>query len=56
MTPITEGIHQVYETREKYIIIGLTGRTGSGCTKSAEILTTLSEKLQIHGVRSCNIA
>lgn len=43
----TNGIHQVYETREKYIIIGLTGRTGSGCTKTAEILTTTREKLKL---------
>jgi dCMP deaminase len=47
MDQITSGIHQVYETREKYIIIGLTGRTGSGCTTTAGILKTPRDKLKI---------
>ena len=47
MDQITKGIHQVYDTREKYIIIGLTGRTGSGCTTTAGILTTPREKLKL---------
>lgn len=40
MDQITKGIHEIYDTREKYIIVGLTGRTGSGCTTTAEILAT----------------
>ena len=35
-----DAISQVYESKEKLIIIGLTGRTGSGCSKVAEILET----------------
>ncbi len=31
-------IEQVYKNKEDLIIIGLTGRTGSGCSKTAEIL------------------
>lgn len=32
-------LSQVYDLRRKFIIIGLTGRTGSGCTTVADILT-----------------
>lgn len=31
-------IEQVYRNKENLIIIGLTGRTGAGCSKTAEIL------------------
>ncbi len=31
-------IENIYEEREKFIIIGLTGRTGSGCTTVSDIL------------------
>ena len=31
-------ISNIYAEREKFIIIGLTGRTGSGCTTVSEIL------------------
>ena len=31
-------IENIYEEREKFIIIGLTGRTGSGCTTVSKIL------------------
>lgn len=30
--------NQIFELRENFIIIGLTGRTGSGCTTAAKIL------------------
>lgn len=35
-----EAISQVYESKERLIIIGLTGRTGSGCSTTAKILAT----------------
>lgn len=35
---LEKAVEQVYRGRERMIIIGLTGRTGSGCTKVAEIL------------------
>lgn len=47
MDEITKGIHEIYDTREKYIIIGLTGRTGSGCSKSASILAKPISKLKL---------
>lgn len=32
-------IERIYELRRKFIILGLTGRTGSGCTTVADLLT-----------------
>ena len=29
-------VKQVYELRQKFMIIGLTGRTGSGCSTVAD--------------------
>ena len=37
---LEKAVEQVYRGRERMIIIGLTGRTGSGCSKVAEILQT----------------
>lgn len=39
MTGFTRSIHEIYDCREKFIIIGLTGRTGSGCSAAASILS-----------------
>lgn len=38
MANTCEAINTIYEEREKFIIIGLTGRTGSGCTTVSKIL------------------
>ncbi len=40
MTHFKESIDQVYDNREKFILIGLTGRTGSGCSTTAFILSS----------------
>lgn len=32
-------ITEIFENRKKFIIIGLTGRTGSGCTTTAKLLS-----------------
>lgn len=37
---ITKAIDTIYNEREQFIIIGLTGRTGSGCTTVSKILQT----------------
>ena len=37
-------IDRVFQLRENFVIIGLTGRTGSGCTTVAEKLTTVEWK------------
>lgn len=39
---IASGIDKVFEHRKNFLVIGLTGRTGSGCTTAAEILSTPS--------------
>ncbi|MBO9616016.1 MAG: hypothetical protein J7619_25205 [Dyadobacter sp.] len=33
-----EGIEKIYSNRRDFLVIGLTGRTGSGCTTAASIL------------------
>lgn len=35
-----EYVNTIYDERSKFIIIGLTGRTGSGCSEAANILST----------------
>lgn len=35
-----EVVDQIYNLRHNFIVIGLTGRTGSGCTTVADILKT----------------
>ena len=39
---IASGIDRVFEHRKNFLVIGLTGRTGSGCTTAAKILATQS--------------
>lgn len=34
-------VHQIYKLRRDFILIGLTGRTGSGCTSVADLLQTV---------------
>ncbi len=40
-------LNQLYRNRKDFTIIGLTGRTGSGCSKIAEILSSDITKLNI---------
>lgn len=35
-----EVVKEIYKLRHNFIVIGLTGRTGSGCTTVADILKT----------------
>jgi dCMP deaminase len=39
MSNTSTAINKIYEERQKFIILGLTGRTGSGCSTVADILT-----------------
>ena len=39
MSNTSTAINKIYEERQKFIILGLTGRTGSGCSTVANILT-----------------
>lgn len=43
-----EVVDQIYKLRRNFIVIGLTGRTGSGCTTVADIL----KKENIDGLKS----
>lgn len=47
MDQLTKSIHAVYENREKYIIIGLTGRTGTGCSTTANVLSSSTDDLHL---------
>lgn len=47
MDKITKSIHEIYDNRERYIIIGLTGRTGSGCSTAASILEKPISELKL---------
>ena len=45
----SEAIRNIYDEREKFIIIGLTGRTGSGCTTVSKLLENNQfDKLNLH--------
>ena len=35
-----EVVDQIFKLRKDFIVIGLTGRTGSGCTTVAKIMST----------------
>lgn len=39
-------IHDILAQREDFLVIGLTGRMGSGCSRVAEVLATPFERLQ----------
>lgn len=49
---VADGIRNVFDNHKSSIVIGLTGRTGSGCTTAAKILETESfEKLNLPSLR-----
>lgn len=43
----TESVNQVYTRRNNFILIGLTGRTGSGCSLTANLLTKDIDNLKL---------
>lgn len=43
--PSSRAIESVYKENKRFVVIGLTGRTGSGCSTSAEILCGASIEL-----------
>ncbi|MGE0082971.1 MAG: hypothetical protein AB7S75_00980 [Desulfococcaceae bacterium] len=45
--PMKNAIKEIYTQRENFIIIGLTGRSGSGCSTSAELLERSFDQLSI---------
>lgn len=38
LSPVAIGLSKLFDQRESFIVIGLTGRTGSGCTTTAKVL------------------
>lgn len=38
MNSLNEAVRKVFDERSKFIVFGLTGRTGSGCSTTAELL------------------
>ena len=50
-----DGIMSLYRERERLIIIGLTGRTGAGCTTVSEILSRKSiQELDLKSYKTCD--
>lgn len=43
---LQEAISSIYSEEDDFIIIGLTGRTGSGCTTAAKIMSSPIEKIR----------
>ena len=51
----TDAIKSLYSQRDKFILIGLTGRTGSGCTTVSEILARKSmNELDLRSYKTCD--
>lgn len=51
----SEAIRSLYSQREKFILIGLTGRTGSGCTTVSEILAKKDiSELDLRSYKTCD--
>lgn len=44
---VAEGLKRLFDRRSNFILIGLTGRTGSGCTTAANLLTKDFEELKL---------
>lgn len=46
MKELSDGVSKIFDEREKFIIVGLTGRTGSGCSTVADILSKKFEEIE----------
>lgn len=46
LTPNQLAIDTIFQEQQKFIILGLTGRTGSGCTTAAELLSSSFDEFQ----------
>lgn len=49
---IAEGLKSLFDRRGQFIVLGLTGRTGSGCTTSVELLSKAFRDLRLEPVAS----
>lgn len=44
---IQQAVHRLYERRSSFVVFGLTGRTGSGCSTAARLLKQPFKKLKL---------
>lgn len=49
---IAAALNEIFNRRGQFIVLGLTGRTGSGCTTAAELLRTPFSNLRLDAVAS----
>ncbi len=55
MNDKAESVKSIYSQREKFILIGLTGRTGAGCTTVSKILAKSNIKdLDLRSYKTCD--
>lgn len=47
MSELHKSIETLYTNRKKFVVIGLTGRTGCGCSTTAEMLSRSIEKIKL---------
>lgn len=45
---ISDGLNNIFSHRDSFIVIGLTGRTGSGCTTVADLLSNGSFDMELY--------
>lgn len=52
-----QAIKSLYSQREKFVLLGLTGRTGSGCTTVSKILSKEKiEDLDLRSYKTCDFS
>jgi deoxycytidylate deaminase/dephospho-CoA kinase len=51
-TYINDGLKELFNRRSQFIVVGLTGRTGSGCSTAAELLSKPISELRLEAVAS----
>lgn len=50
-TKIADGLQVLFKQRSEFIVLGLTGRTGSGCTSAANILCKSNAQIELLPVK-----
>ncbi|OYT93718.1 MAG: deoxycytidylate deaminase [Burkholderiales bacterium PBB3] len=44
---VADGLNSLFKRRSKFVLIGLTGRTGSGCSQTAKLLSMNFDELKL---------
>ena len=42
MTEVSDALNRLYQEKSQFIVLGLTGKTGSGCSRAAQLLKSTS--------------